>query len=105
MDKDHRSCSECFVEVRLHSRRERALSLPVQWTPQRCQGEGCEDQDDSNIHCQPFPEPVSEEHNIYTDDDGYHRDRVKHVSYLSAHVTQWFHGNSHQAQERIAGTA
>jgi hypothetical protein len=31
---------------------------------------------------------VSEEHNIYTDYDGYHRHHVKHYSYLSAHFSQ-----------------
>jgi hypothetical protein len=39
---------------------------PCSWTPQKSQVERCEHQDDSNIHCQPFPESVSEEHEIYT---------------------------------------
>ena len=47
--------------------------------------ESCEHQDDANVHCQPFPQMVSEEQNIYTDYDGYHRHHVKHYSYLSAH--------------------
>ena len=29
---------------------------PCSWTPQESQVERCEHQDDSNIHCQPFPE-------------------------------------------------
>jgi hypothetical protein len=50
--------------------------------------ESCEQQDNTNIHRQPFPEMVSEEHNIYTDYDGYHRHHVKHYSYLSTHFHQ-----------------
>ena len=76
---------------------------PCSWTPQKSQVERCEHQDDSNIHCQPFPESVSEEHEIYTDYDGCHRHRVKHVSYLSAHFSPWFNRKSNQAQERILG--
>jgi hypothetical protein len=55
------------------------------WTSEESQVESCEHQDNANIHCQPFPESVSEEHDIYADYDGYHRHRVKHSSYLSAH--------------------
>ena len=32
--------------------------------------ESCEYQDNANIHCQSFPELVSEERDIYTDYDG-----------------------------------
>jgi hypothetical protein len=32
----------------------------------------------ANIHYQPFPESVSEEHEIYTDYNGCHRHHVKH---------------------------
>ena len=55
------------------------------WTPEESKVESCEHQDSANIHCQPFPEMVSEEHNIYTDNDGCHRHDVKHDNYLSAH--------------------
>jgi hypothetical protein len=58
---------------------------PCSWTPEESEVESYEHQDNANIHCQPFPESVSEEREIYTDDDGYHRHHVKHVSYLSAH--------------------
>jgi hypothetical protein len=58
---------------------------PCLWVPEESQVESCEHQDNANIHCQPFPESVSEEHEIYTDYDGYHRHHVKHDSYLSAH--------------------
>src|ERR1039458_3530873 len=51
---------------------------PCSWTPEESQVESCEHQDNANIHCQPFPESVSEEHEIYTDYDGCHRHHVKH---------------------------
>jgi hypothetical protein len=57
------------------------------WTPEESQIESYEHQDNANIHSQPFPESVPEEHQIYADYDGYHRHHVKHVSYLSAHFS------------------
>ena len=54
------------------------------WTPEESQVESYEHQDNANIHCQPFPESVSEEHEIYTNYDGCHHHHVKHDSYLSA---------------------
>jgi hypothetical protein len=66
------------------------------WTPQESQVERREHQDDSNIHYQPFPESVSEEPEIYTDYDGCHRNRVKHHSHLSAHLTPRFNRKSHR---------
>jgi len=53
------------------------------WTAEESQVESCEHQDNANIHCQPFPESVSEEHEIHTDYNGGHRHHVKHDSYLS----------------------
>jgi len=50
--------------------------------PEESQIESGEDQDNVNIHCQPFPESVSEEHEIYPDYDGCHCQHVKHGSYL-----------------------
>jgi hypothetical protein len=41
-------------------------------TPEESQVESCEHQDDANIHCQPFPESVSEKHEIHTDYDCCH---------------------------------
>jgi hypothetical protein len=64
---------------------------PCSWTPEESQVESCEYQDNANIHCQPFPESVSEEHEIYTDYDGCHRHHVKQDNYPSAH----FRGNRH----------
>jgi hypothetical protein len=69
--------------------RKGAVAL-CSWTPQESQVERCEHQDDSNIHCQPFQESVSEEHEIYTDDDACHRHNVKRDSYLSAHFSPCF---------------
>ncbi len=63
------------------------------WMPQESQVERCEHQDDSNIRYQPFPEAVSEEHDIYTDDDGCHGHHVKYASYLSAHLSPRFNHN------------
>jgi hypothetical protein len=55
---------------------------PCSWTPEESQVESSEHQDNANIHRQPFPESVSEEHEIYTDYDGCHRHHIKHGSYL-----------------------
>ena len=68
------------------SKRTGAIAL-CSWTPEESQVESCEHQDNANIHCQPLPESVFEEHEIYTDYDGYHRNDVKHQSYLSAHFS------------------
>ena len=56
------------------------------WRPEESPVESSKHQDNANIHCQPFPESVSEEREIYTDYDGCHRHHVKHYSYLSAHA-------------------
>jgi hypothetical protein len=55
--------------------------------PKESQVESCEDQDNANIRDQAFPESVSEEHEIYNNDNGRHRYHVKH-SYLSAHFSK-----------------
>jgi hypothetical protein len=60
---------------------------PCSWTPEESQVKSCEHQHNADIHCQPFPESVSEEHEIYTDYDGCHRHHVKHDRYLSAHFS------------------
>jgi hypothetical protein len=48
-------------------------------------------QNDTNIHCQPFPKAISEEREIHADDDDYHHHGIKHSSYLSGHLpnTPW----------------
>lgn len=53
--------------------------------PQKSEIERSEHQNNADIHREPWPKQVSEERNIYTDDDGYHRHHVKHVSYPTAH--------------------
>jgi hypothetical protein len=58
---------------------------PCSWTPEESQVESCEHQNNANIHGQPFPESVSEEHEIYGDYDACHRQHVKQDGYLSAH--------------------
>ncbi|MGA8689041.1 MAG: hypothetical protein WB662_03790, partial [Methyloceanibacter sp.] len=58
---------------------------PYSCTLEEYQVESYEHQDNANVHCQPFPESVSEEHEIYTDYEVCHRHHVKHDSYLSAH--------------------
>jgi hypothetical protein len=55
--------------------------------PQESEVERREHEDDSNIHRQPFPESVSEEHDIYTDYDGCHRQHVKRDSYAHGRST------------------
>lgn len=72
---------------------------PCSWTPEESQVESCEHQDNANIHCQPFPESVSEEHEIYTDYDGCHRHHVKHDSYLSAHFSLYYHSGRAEGGE------
>jgi hypothetical protein len=46
-------------------------------TFQKSEVEGCEYQDDSYIHRQPFPEVVLEEQKIYNDHNGYQEQHVK----------------------------
>jgi hypothetical protein len=71
--------------AKTHNRSEGRYIAPCSWTREESEVESSEHQDNANIHCQPFPESVSEERDIYTDYDGCHRHRVKHSSYLSAH--------------------
>ena len=66
----------------------RGAMAPCSWTTEEYQVKSSEHQDNANIHCQPFPESVSEEHEIYTDYDACHHHHVKHDSYLSAHFSQ-----------------
>jgi hypothetical protein len=62
------------------------------WRHKESQVESSEHQDYANIHYQPLPESISEEHEIYTDYNGCHRHHVKHYSYPSVHFgTTLFH--------------
>ena len=56
--------------------------------PEESEVESSEQQDNANICCQSFPQSISEERDIYTDNDGYHRQHVEHDSYLSAHFSK-----------------
>src|SRR5579863_4821364 len=58
---------------------------PCSWTPEESHVKSCEHQDNANIHCQPFPESVSEEREIYTDYHGCHCHPIKYDSCRSAH--------------------
>jgi hypothetical protein len=62
-----------------------ASRTATSWLPEESQVESCEHQDNADIHYQPLPEAISEEHEIHADDDGYHRRQVKYDGYLSAH--------------------
>jgi hypothetical protein len=62
-------------------------SAGCSWTTEVSEVETCKHQDNANIHYQPFPEPISEEHKIYTDYGGDHRHHVKHDRYLSTHFS------------------
>ena len=57
------------------------------WTPEEPQIESYKHQGNTDVHCQPFPESVSEEREINTDDDRCHRHHVKDSNHLSAHVS------------------
>jgi hypothetical protein len=66
---------------------KKGVVAPCSWTPEESQVESCEHQDNANIHCQPFPESVSEEREIHTDYDGCHCHHVKRDSDLPAHFS------------------
>ena len=57
---------------------------------QKSEVEGCEYQDDSYIHRQPFPEMVLEEQEIYSDHNGYQEQYIKHDSRLASHFSPPF---------------
>jgi hypothetical protein len=57
---------------------------------QKSEVEGCEYQDDSHIHRQPFPEVVLEEQKIYSDHNGYQEQYVKPDSRLASHFSPLF---------------
>jgi hypothetical protein len=69
--------------VRLHNRCKKTAVARCSWAPEESQIESCEHQDNANVRCQPFPESVSEEREIYTDYDGYHCHHVERDSDLS----------------------
>ena len=60
-------------------------TAPCSWTLEESKIESCKHQDNADVDCQPFPESASEEQEIYTDYDGYHRCHVKRECYSSVH--------------------
>ena len=58
----------------------------VSGTFQKPEVEGCEYQDDSYIHRQPFPEVILKKQEIYSDHNGYQEQYVKHDSRLASHL-------------------
>jgi len=54
---------------------------------QESQIERREQQNNSNVHHQPLPEPVPEEQDVHADHDGYQHKRVKHDGCLSCHAS------------------
>jgi len=57
------------------------------WTFQESEVEGCEYEDDSYVHRQPFPEPVLEEQDIDRDDHGCHQDYVECGGRVASHFS------------------
>jgi hypothetical protein len=55
------------------------------WTLQESKVESYEHQDNSYIHHQPFPEPVSEKQEIHSNYNGCHQHDVKYHNYLFPH--------------------
>jgi hypothetical protein len=55
------------------------------WMPEESEVKGCEHQDNADVDHQPFPESVSEEHEIHADDQDYHRHQVKRGRYMPSH--------------------
>src|ERR1035441_7103840 len=55
------------------------------WTFQESEVEGCEYQDDTYVHCQPFPGPALEEQEIDRDDHDCHQDYVECRGRLASH--------------------
>lgn len=50
------------------------------------QVECAEDQNDSNVRDQPFPESIPEETDVHTDDNGYHRRDIESQGKLPIHA-------------------
>src|SRR5690348_10286734 len=81
----HRSLAPWQVRSPSAQSQRKAAIASCSWTLEESQVESCEHQDNADIHCQPFPESVSEEDEIYTDYDSGHRHDVKRDTCVSAH--------------------
>jgi hypothetical protein len=55
------------------------------WVIEKSQIEGRKHQNDSDIHDQSFPEMIPEDQDIEGDDNGYHRNQVRHGNSRSCH--------------------
>jgi hypothetical protein len=55
-------------------------------TFQESQVERRENQNDSDVHHQPLPEPVPKEQNVHADHDGDQREHVKHDDFIPSHA-------------------
>jgi hypothetical protein len=64
---------------------ENGAVAPSSWTPEESEIESSEHQDNADVRCEPFPESVSKECEIHTDDHNYHCCHVKRDSELSTH--------------------
>ena len=73
-------------ESRLRDPKKKVPS-PCSWPLEESQVESCEHQDNANVHCQAFPESISEEREINTDDDGCHCQDVKRAGDVLAHFS------------------
>jgi hypothetical protein len=58
---------------------------PCSWTFHESKVESGEYQDESNIHHEPFPEPVPEEQDVYRDDGSHQRHQEKESSRAAFH--------------------
>ncbi len=68
----------------------------------KSQVESRKHQDNANIHCQPLPESVSKEYEIYADYNGYHRRQVKQYGCPSVHFGAW-RALMHDGARNLAG--
>ena len=74
-------------ELHLHNHSKKSAVAPCSWASEESQIESREHQDNANVRYQPFPESVSEERDIQTNNDCYHCHHVKRDSDLSAHFS------------------
>ncbi len=56
--------------------------------PEESEIKSCEDQDNADVCCQPFPKSVSEEQEVHGNYDHYHDHNIKRGGYLSAHCNK-----------------
>ena len=90
LDAETRACAASYLLGLWRPnglRLSRAAPPPCSWTFQESEVEGCEYQDDSNVHRQPFPEPVLEEQEIDRDDHGCHQDYVECGGHPASHFS------------------